>query len=192
MKAVLKILFIGLVVALIFVNNTMSQNVGRFSAGSSLDYGAGEEFNNFAGTIQINYNLAERVRIVPSFSYFLNKEQMKMSAIALNIHYLFPKLAEHFFSSLKNQEIYIYPLAGFYISNFSGQNKVCYVCTDEEKEPEIKFRTHFGFNFGIGVEYEIPTLLPLLRDMSLNFEFKYQLLDDYRRPLVSLGLLYDF
>ena len=192
MKPVLKILFIGLAFTLIFVNTISSQNAGRFSLGSSLDYGVGKKFNNFAGTILINYNLADRVRVSPSFSSFLNKEQMKMSAFALNVHYLFPKLAENYFPILKNQEIYFYPLAGFYISNFNGQNNICNACTDDGTELMPRLRTHFGFNFGIGVEHEIPTLLPLLRDMSLNLELKYQLLDDYRRPLVSLGFLYDF
>ena len=192
MKSVLKFLFVGLVVPFMFGNSVMSQNTGRFSIGSSLDYGAGKNFNNFAGAVQINYNLAERVRLSPSFSYFLNKEKMKMSAIALNVHYLFPKSAENIFPILKGQEILLYPLAGFYISNFSGKRKICNACTADEVENEPRFRTNFGFDFGAGIEYEIPTLLPLLRDMSLNFEIRYQLLDNYRRPLVSFGLLYDF
>ena len=192
MKTILNVLLIGLVVLFIFVNNVMSQNAGRFSVGSSLDYGAGKKFNNFAGAIQVNYNLVERVRIAPAFSYFLNKENRKMSAIALNVHYIFPKLAENLFPIFKGQEIYFYPLAGFYISNYSGKNKICNACIADNTGNGPKFRTNFGFDFGAGVEHKMPTILPLLKDMSLNFEIRYQLLDNYRRPLVSFGLLYDF
>ena len=192
MKTILKIVIIELTFSLFFAQNVEPQKAGRFSIGTSLDYGTGKDFNNYATTLQINYNLIERVRIAPSFSYFITKDDMKMSALAFNFHYLFPKLAEKIFPILKNQEILFYPIAGFYISNFSGEKKFCQACAADGMGIGSKFKTNFGFDFGVGVEQEIPTLLPILREMSINLEMKYQLLDNYRRPLFSFGVLYDF
>ena len=192
MKIFFKRIIIVFEISLCFVASLASQESGRFSIGTSLDYGAGKDFNNYATTLHINYNLIERIRISPSFSYFLNKDNMKMSAIALNCHYLFPKLAESIFPVLKNQGICFYPIAGFYISNFRNDKKPCYSCVANENKIGSKLRSNFGFDFGVGIEQEIPTLLPILKDMSLNFEYKYQALDNYRRPLISFGLLYDF
>ena len=191
MRTYIKSFFFIFIVFVFFTSSLVSQNENRVSLGTSLDYGFGKNFNNYAMSSQINYKLFKSIRLAPTFSYFLNKDNKKMSAFALNCHYLFPKFAENIFSVMKNQDVCFYPIAGFYISNFRESRKTCTFCSADPPVRESKLRSNFGFNFGAGIEYEIPTLLPVLREMNINLEIKYQALDNYSRPLVSFGLLYD-
>jgi len=169
-----------------------SQKEGRLSLGTSLDYGTGRKFNNYATALYFNYNLMERIRISPSYNYFINTDNASLKTFSLNCHYLIPELASNLFPVLKNHDVSIYPIAGFLISSSGSNKNSCFVCYADGSTVDKKFSSSFGFNFGVGVEYKIPTLLPLLRDMNLNFELKYQISDSYSRPLASFGLLYDF
>ena len=172
--------------------NSFSQKEGDISLGLSLDYGFGKDFNNYASGLRVEYNLFERFRIAPQFTYYLNKEDMKMVSFSFNFHYLFPELLSNYFPALKNQGVCFYPVAGFLISNFSHRVNGCSGCSANGQDADMKYLYNFGFDFGAGIEYEIPTLLPILRDMVVNFEVQYQLMDNYTRPLVSFGLLYNF
>jgi hypothetical protein len=44
----------------------------------------------------------------------------------------------------------------------------------------------------MGVNYELPTVAPVFKDMNTYFEIEYQALDHYRRPAFMFGVLYDF
>jgi len=167
------------------------QEEGKVSLISSLDYGLGKDFNNYATTIHLYYNIFSKIRIAPSFSYFFNKRNMKMRTFTFNCHYLFPDAASNYFKVLKNQGICFYPITGFLVSGIANNKKECYSCDVFEIPKSEKFSYNFGFNFGAGVDYEIPTMLPLLREMKMNIEIKYQTLDNYRRPLISFGILYE-
>ena len=168
------------------------QREGDISLGLSLDYGFGAEFNNRASTLRFNYNILEKLRVVPSFSYFLNKENIKMRAFSLNFHYLFPELVSKYIPVAKRNGILLYSIAGFFISGLSGSKDGCSTCASEGFSSASSYFYNFGFDFGIGVEYKLPILLPLLRDMSVNFETQYMIVDKYSRPVVSFGLLYGF
>ena len=172
--------------------NCFSQKEGEVALGLSLNYGFGREFNNYASNIRIDYNLFERFRISPSFSYYFNKNNMSMNDISINFHYLFPDLLSNYFQVLKNHDICFYPIVGFLISNFSHSNKNCASCFVDEHEPKIKYLFNFGFDFGAGVEYKLPTSLLLLRNMYVNYEVQYQMTDNYSRPALSFGALYKF
>ena len=172
--------------------NCYSQKEGEVALGLSLNYGFGREFNNCASNIRIDYNFFERFRISPSFSYYFNKNNMKMNDFSINFHYLFPDFLSNSFQIFENHDICFYPIAGFFISNFLHANKNCTSCFVDEYDPQIKYLFNFGFDFGAGVEYKLPTLLPLLRNMYVNFEMKCQMTDNYSRPTLSFGALYKF
>ena len=168
-----------------------AQKAGDMSVCLSTDYGFGKDFNNYASTIHFNYNLFKEIRISPSFSYFLNKENRKMNMFALNFNYMLYDVIENSIPAMRNQEICFYPIMGFCITNVSKLG-YCKNCEDSFSSINSNYVFNFGFNFGAGVDYEIPTMLPVLRDMSANFELQYHALDKFSRPLVSFGLLYHF
>ena len=191
MKLLFKKIILVFIISL-FSFSCFCQSEGDISLGINLDYGFGANFNNHAATLRFNYNFLEKVRVAPSFSYFLNKESMDMKAFSLNFHYLFPNLISKYIPAAKKHSILFYPIAGFFISSSSKLKKECYACTSDDFDPASNYVYNFGFDFGVGVEYRLPTLLPLLRNMSMNFETQYIIVDSYSRPLVSFGLLYNF
>ena len=192
-----KVIIITIIIPLFSIcdlsaQSLFSQKEKRISLGTSLDYGAGKNFNNHGTTLYFNYRLLEKVRISPLFTYFINKDEMKMKSFALNFHYLLPELAENLFPVFKNHDVTLYPVAGFLISSIGNNKKDCSTCYVNGPMIRKRSSNNFGFDFGFGVEYKIPTLLPFLCNMNLKLELKYQTLDSYSRPLASFGLLYDF
>jgi len=176
----------------LFSLSCVAQDDGKISLGFSLDYGFGEDFNNKASALRFNYNLFENSRISPSFAYYLNKNSKRMISFELNYHYMFSdKLNAKIMPSMINQGIRFYTISGILISSISEINTKCSSCNTNEYYLASGYIYNFGFDFGIGVEYEIPTFLPLLRDIDVNFEIKYQIMDNYSRPLLSFGILYN-
>ena len=185
--------FVLIVFILLYSAACFSQKEKKISLGLSLDYGVGENHNNYASALRLNYNIFEKLRMSPSFVYYYTKNHMKMSSVSFNVHYLFyPEQFAETLSGFKNQGICFYPIAGFIISNFSDNVAGCSSCSSENSNLKPRFLFNFGFNFGAGVDYELPTLLPILKDMIVNFAVEYQILDNYRRPVMSCGLFYCF
>ena len=183
-----------ILILLIIINSTscFSQKEKKISLGLSLDYGLGEKYNNYATALHLNYKITDKIRIAPYFSYYFLKNNMKMSTLALNIHYLFyPEQLSNSWSFLKNQGLCFYPIAGFIATNFTD-NINCSSCSIEKNLLTSRFAFNFGINFGAGVDYKLPTLLPVFRDMIINFAVEYQVLEKYRRPIISCGIFYNF
>ncbi|MDR2915863.1 MAG: porin family protein [Tannerella sp.] len=168
-----------------------SQKEKDLSVGLSLNYGFGKDFDNYASTIHFNYNILDRFRVAPSFSYYFDKDDIKMRLFTLGFHYLFPDIISNMFPSMKNQGLCFYPVFGFSIVNTSGPKKNCSSCSAGSRYNSFS-SNNFGFDFGVGVEYELPTLLPVFRDMAVNFEIEYFAVENYSRPSVGFGLLYYF
>ena len=164
----------------------------KFSIGISTDYGFGKDFNNCASTLKLHYHLFEEFRISPSFSYYYNKENVKMNVFSFNFHYLFPDLIPQIFPVLKNQGLCFYPVVGFCVANISNPRKSCSDCSSISATSGANYMYHFGFDFGAGIDYDLPTLLPFLRDMSASFEVQYQAAEKYARPLLLFGIMYNF
>ena len=187
----LKKIHITLMLTLIF-QVTYSQKEKDFSVGLGSDLSFGGGYNNFGSSIRISYNILDRIRVVPTYSYYIKKERQKMYSISFDFNYIFPNISTKIFPKLKEEIFIIYPIASFFILNYSNPPIICKSCSIEMNNPGSSYDSKFGFNFGVGAEYKIPTLLPVWRDMSVNFEMKYQTLDGYSRPLVSFGLITDF
>jgi ribosomal protein L19 len=161
------------------------------SVGISLNYGIERTFNNYASTIHFNYNLFDRMRVAPSFSYYLDRDDMKMRLFTLGFHYLFPDMISNLFPSMRNQGLCFYPVFGFSIVNASDSRRNCVSCSVGSGYNSSS-SNNFGFDLGVGVEYELPTLSPVFRDMAVNFEIEYFAIENYSRPSIGVGLLYYF
>jgi hypothetical protein len=177
----------------ILLNFSLSSNAQEkkfFSVGVSNDYGFGGNFNNHATTFKLNYYPVDNFRIAPSYSYYLDKNSMKMRAFSFNFNYLFPDFLSNIFPSLNNQSMVFYPLAGFYIVNASEKKAVCKECSSGGS-PGSDYLYNFGFDFGVGVDYDLPTSLPVLKDVTVNFEMQYQAVERFSRPQILLGIIYN-
>jgi hypothetical protein len=173
---------------LIFVSLSFfcfAKNGRTLSIGMSNEYGFGKDFNNYASTVKLNYYLLHKFRISPSFSYFFIKDNMRMSIFSFKIHYMFPNLVPRIFSVMKNYGAYFYPVAGFCIANIDQPNR--YTAASG-----ANYVYNFGFDFEIGIDYDLLTLLPVLQDMTANFEIQYQAVKTFSRPQLLFGIMYNF
>ena len=164
-----------------FIGNSQSKN--DLSAETSINYGFGKYFNNRSASICIKYNLFDFFRITSSYSFFIPKAQKKMSEISFNFHYLFSDKNSNIIPVLKNQGLYYYPILGFNVVNTTRSTHIM---------NRSNYSYAFGFNGGVGVEYELPTLQNVFRDMAVNFEFQYIAVDKMYRPFLRFGLVYYF
>ncbi|HCC51338.1 MAG TPA: hypothetical protein DEQ30_04200 [Porphyromonadaceae bacterium] len=191
----MKTCFSKLLLLLVFFSGSffcLAQKEKKVSVEISTDYGFGKDFNNYASTVRLNYFLIEKFRISPSFSYYFNKDNKKMNIFSFNFHYVFSDLIPKLFPVMEDQGLYFYPVAGFCIANLDYPKRNCSNCSETVTSSGSNYTYNFGFDFGAGVDYDLPTLLPVLRDMSANFEIQYQALEQYNRPQLSFGIMYNF
>ena len=185
----LVILKLYLVCFLSFLSiSCFSQKEGKIALGLSLDYAFGNDLNNHAATMRMSYYMFEKFRVTPSFSYFLDEDNKRMKSFSLKFNYLFSQLAPKF----KNADLFFYPIAGFFISSLSRINDDCTSCIEFYQFRNNHYGFNFGFDIGAGVEYELPTLLPFWKNTSVFCEIEYLIIDKYKRPLFSFGMLYYF
>jgi hypothetical protein len=182
-----------LICVLIFLTHfSYAQKEKVFSVGLSSDLGFGKDLNNFSSTIKLNYYLFSNFRIVPSFSLYPPKENSKMNAFAFNFNYLFPNAASNIFLT-DRRGIVFYPVAGFYIANIAKGRRACASCSANASGGAApNYSYYFGFDFGAGLDYDLPTSTPGWRDVTANFEIQYKIIENYGRPQLSLGLIYNF
>ena len=181
-------MFIGI----LFCISSTAQKDSKFALTLSGDYGFGAKINNHASTISLYYTPIEKIRVVPTFTYFFKSMLTNMQAYSINIHYLRPDLLNRFVPFTKTHDINLYPLAGVIVSNRSKKNKICNFCdTDLLMKRGYSYSFNFGFDFGFGIEYKIPTMLPFLKDALLGFEMQYHILDNYERPVLKFGFIYN-
>lgn len=142
-----------------------AQEKGDMGVGVNLSYGTKSGFSNFGIGAKFQYNIIDNLRIEPSATYFLKKDNVSMYDINANVHYLFGI----------SGSFRLYPLAG-----------VCLLGTSVDWGGESASASDFGFNLGGGAEYM------LTETFSLNFEIKYQIVSDWNRPVFSIGAAYKF
>jgi hypothetical protein len=169
-----------------------AQNEKTVSVGMSTDYGFGKRFNNYASAVRLNYFLFEEFRISPSFSCYFSKDDVRMNVFSFNFQYLFPHLISRIFPAMSNYDLCFYPVAGFCIAGIDRPKRVCADCSATAISSGSSYAYNFGFDFGAGIDYDLPTLLPVLRNMTANFEIQYQALENYSRPQLLLGIMYNF
>ena len=167
-----------------------SQKEKDFSVGLGSDLSFGGGYNNFGSSIRISYNILDRIRVIPTYSYYIKKERQKMYSISFDFNYIFPNISTKIFPKLKEEIFIIYPIASFFILNYSNPPIICKSCSIEMNNPGSSYDSKFGFNFGVGAEYKIPSKAKFLKKSSLFFETKYITVENFYRPLISSGLSY--
>ena len=167
-----------------------SQKEKDFSIGLGSDLSFGGGYNNFATSIKVTYNILDKIRIVPAYSYYIKKEMQNMYTISFDFNYLPQNISTKIFPKLKEGILVIYPIAGFFIINYSKKWNVCNTCSIEMNNPGSSYDSKFGFDFGVGAEYKIPSKVIFLKKSRVFFETKYITIEKFYRPLISCGLFY--
>ncbi|MBE6288248.1 MAG: porin family protein [Mediterranea massiliensis] len=156
--------------------NVQAQSVkGDMAAGVNVAYGTKDGFSNFGIGAKLQYNLTDALRIEPSATYFFKKDFVSMWDANVNLHYLI-SIAEKFS---------VYPLAGISLVGVKAEVDG-FSFGGYEIEGASASETKFGANLGAGAQYW------LTETFALNFDFKYQLVSDFNRPVFSLGGVFKF
>lgn len=170
---------------------------GEKSMGVNLGYGSGSLHKSFKIGAEFRYGITDAIRIAPSFDYFFKSDGIGLWSINANAHYLF---------SIKSVEgLKVYPLLGLTVLGTAGAGDEgdmgdmgdmgdewndYYPDYDEDLDNNIGGNsgnvTKFGGNLGAGVQY------PVLSNLNLGFEIKYQFVKDYDQVVFGISANYKF
>jgi outer membrane protein X len=158
--------FIVLFSMMFFIIGSAFAQKGIQAAGVHLSYGT--EIESFGIGIKYQYNITDNIRLEPSMNYFFENNGIDQFDINANAHYLFPMASN----------VRIYPLAGLTFARWSFPQLIGGKFSNDA--------TRLGINFGGGAEMDITDKL------MLNFELKYQFVNDFDQAIFNLGIAYMF
>lgn len=121
---------------------------------------------NFILGAKFQYLATNLIRLEADADFGFRDKGFSSFNLMGNVHFMIP-CANNF---------YMYPLAGL------GYGNIKLRWDDNHSESWDKF----AFNVGIGAEYMVA------RNFGVNFEFKYQYMQDYSRLPILVGLTYKF
>lgn len=159
----MKKLFVLFSMMFLVMSSTFAQK-GIQAAGVQLNYGT--EISSIGIGLKYQYNITNEIRLEPSVNYYFENDGLDMFDINANVHYLFPM----------SSNVRVYPLAGLSYSKWSA---------DAGNGWEVS-TNKFGLNLGGGAEFDIN------KDLMMNFEVKYQLINDFDQAVISMGIAYMF
>ena len=149
-----------------FIMGSAFAQKGIQAAGVHLSYGT--EIESFGIGVKYQYNITDNIRLEPSMNYFFENNGVDMFDLNANAHYLFPMASN----------IRVYPLAGLTFARWSFPQLIGGKFSNDA--------TRLGINIGGGAEMDITDKL------MLNFELKYQLVNDFDQAIFNLGIAYMF
>ena len=158
--------FIVLFSMMFFIMGNAFAQKGIQAAGVHLSYGT--EIESFGIGLKYQYNITDNIRLEPSMNYFFENNGIDQFDINANAHYLFPMASN----------VRIYPLAGLTFARWSFPQLIGGKFSNDA--------TRLGINIGGGAEMDITDKL------MLNFELKYQLVNDFDQAIFNLGIAYMF
>ena len=158
--------FIVLFSMMFFIRGSAFAQKGIQAAGVHLSYGT--EIESFGIGIKYQYNITDNIRLEPSMNYFFENNGIDQFDINANAHYLFPMASN----------VRVYPLAGLTFARWSFPQLIGGKFSNDA--------TRLGINFGGGAEMDITDKL------MLNFELKYQFVNDFDQAIFNLGIAYMF
>lgn len=145
-----------------------SAQAGDKALGAQLVFGS--ETNSIGVGVKGQYYFTDQIRGEGSFDYFLKNKGISMWDINANVHYLFD-VADKF---------KVYPLAGLGYTNWSYKLEYDNVTLAKGTDGRL------AVNLGGGAEYE------LTKDLSVNAELKYQIINNYNQLVLGVGVAYKF
>ena len=158
--------FIVLFSMMFFIMGSAFAQKGIQAAGVHLSYGT--EIESFGIGVKYQYNITDNIRLEPSMNYSFENNGVDQFDINANAHYLFPMASN----------VRIYPLAGLTFARWSFPQLIGGKFSNDA--------TRLGINFGGGAEMDITDKL------MLNFELKYQFVNDFDQAIFNFGIAYMF
>jgi len=165
---------------------------GEKAVSVNLGYGSGSFHKAFKIGAEFKYNVTDAIRLAPGFDYFLKSEGVGLWSANVNGHYLFDIKSV---AGLK-----VYPLIGLTLLGSTGAGSgdidmgnedwsdipgyEDYV--DDMKDTSDGNATKFGANIGAGIQY------PVLSNLDLGFEIKYQFVSDFDQIVFGVNAAYKF
>lgn len=145
-----------------------SAQAGDKALGAQLVFGS--ETNNIGLGVKGQYYFTDQLRGEASVDYFFKNKGVSMWDINANVHYLID-VADKF---------KVYPLAGLGYTNWSYKYEFPGLPVVEGSDGRL------AINLGGGAEYE------LTKDLSVNAELKYQIINNYNQLVLGVGVAYKF
>lgn len=133
---------------------------GETAVGAKVVYGS--EIESLGLGAHFQYGILDQLRGEVGFNYFFEHNHLSWWDVNLNAHYLV---------ALKNDQFYIYPLAGlnYTMTKLAG---------DEEN--------HVGLNLGAGLEYEFN------EHWGANVEYRHTIIRKVDQGVIGFGVNYKF
>jgi len=153
-----------MIACMMLASTAMFAQKGSMWVGGNLNYGMHSDYKNLGIGAKAQWEFMDNIRVEPSFNYYLKKDYCSMWDVNLNGQYLF---------GLGDSGFKVYPLAG-----------ICILGTKVEVAGVSASNSDFGVNVGGGIEY------PIAAGIKVNAEAKYQIVKDWNRPVLSLGIAF--
>ena len=172
---------------------------GEKAASVNLGYGSGSFHKAFKVGAEFKYNVTDAIRIAPGFEYFMKQHGIGLWSASVNGHYLF---------DIRSVEwLKVYPLVGLTLLGSTGAGGDApdsddfhdlvpdgyedmfddlYDQTLEAADAEGGNSTKVGANLGAGIQY------PILPNVDLGFEIRYQFVSDFDQVVFGINAAYKF
>lgn len=146
----------------------------RINLGTSPNTGLGSQFGL---GLDFNYSLTDAIRLAPEFNFFFPKKELGWKwntwDFSINGQYLF---------KLGGDKFVVYPQFGL---TLQGASMKADGWDDDWGRGKVS-ETKFGINFGAGAEYMLSDAL------SADFRVKYNIVSNWARAVVGIGVAYRF
>lgn len=162
---------LSVICAVLMSTALMAQEGSKF-VGANVNYGVYSNRNEFGLGAKFQYEFIDQWRGEASANYYFEQNDISTWDFSANLHYILPM----------PQGFNIYPLAGVCFDYIHA--KVHYLDIERQVQSYIRTTSRLGLNLGAGIEY------PLNNQFKVNAEVKYQLVQGYNRPVISLGVSY--
>jgi outer membrane protein X len=159
-----KIVIFALILMASF-GSAMAQKQG-LAIGGQVNYLTDSELTGLAFKLQ--YTLPHSFRLEGTAENYFKKDGLSMWGLNANIHYLIPLASV----------LTLYPIAGL---GFTAWNTDYY---DGNNGSDTTNK--ISVNLGAGLQLNLPN------NFALDFETKYQIIDNYNQAVIGLGLMYHF
>lgn len=168
---------LSIIVAILCMTVTVqAQNKGDMAAGVHFAFGTGDGFTNMGMGAKFQYNVIDKLRLEPSFTYFLKKDNLSMWDISANVHYQF----------VLSDVVNLYPLAGLSVMGVKVSVPSVDLGEYGSYEGGSASDTEFGFNIGGGADFKVSDKI------TVNAELKYKIGGNWNRFIIGAGVAYRF
>lgn len=172
----MKKLLIIIVAILCMTVTVQAQEKGDMAAGVHFALGTGDSFTNMGVGAKFQWNVINKLRLEPSFTYFFKKDYLSMWDISANVHYQF----------VLSDIVNLYPLAGLSVMGVKASIPTFDLGEYGSYGGSSASDTEFGFNIGAGADFKVS------EKIIVNAELKYKIGGNWNRFIIGAGVAYRF